>query len=133
MPRPIGVTRLTARSVIFVMEALCQVLEDCFQAKLGPSYKDSIQTFRTLYTDLKNPTQSITPKAHILFEHVAPYCEIKNRGLGLTAEQAHEALHATFKKRYDRYIIKNIKNENYGRRLLSCVLDLNSDNSLSLK
>ena len=57
----------------------------CFGQELLDSYVDDIEQFKAAYMLLGI---NVTTKAHIIFEHVADYCEKRGRGLGPDSEQA---------------------------------------------
>jgi hypothetical protein len=114
------------------LEAFRKVMDDCFGNHLANSYKESIATFRRKYEPLMISVKP-TPKAHVIFEHVAQYCEREKRGLGLTAEQAHETLHSFFKKAHAKHFVKCKQNPNFGPLLLQSVLEFNSMNCVPIE
>lgn len=116
--------------IVSMLESFAQVMHDCFGHELRDSYETSIATFRKRFEAL--PVRSVTVKTHIIFEHIAPYCKSVGRGLGITAEQAHETLHSYFKKKHARHFVKNPHNPNYGKLLLQTVLEFNAMNCLSI-
>ena len=73
-----------------------------------------------------NPKLSVTPKLHFLFEHVADYCEKVNRGLGITAEQAHESLHSFFDREHEKNKVKLTSTPNHAKGVLRSVLEANA-------
>ena len=47
---------------------------------------------------------TIPVKMHIVFDHVATFCDSKKRGLGFYSEQAGEAIHYSFlKESWERF------------------------------
>ena len=61
------------------------VRKSCFGEELSPSLRDDIEEFKAAYMLLGI---NVTTKAHIIFEHIADYCEKHGRGLGPDSEQA---------------------------------------------
>ena len=61
------------------------VRKACFGDELLPSLRDDIEKFKAAYVLLEI---NVTTKAHIIFEHIADYCEERGRGLGPDSEQA---------------------------------------------
>ena len=60
---------------------------------LDPEYDTYIRKFKEVYKDLGI---TITPKVHILTEHVPEFCKKHNNSLGLYSEQALESSHYDF-------------------------------------
>ena len=56
---------------------------------------ESIKTFMTYYRQ-QFPTSSVTPKMHMLEEHLVPWLRRWKVGFGLLGEQGAESIHAYF-------------------------------------
>ena len=104
---------------IQTMRSFKKVVERCFTVDLKPDYEEAIQEFKQDYLGLG---VSITPKVHMLFQHVKEFLEIKNRergepvGLGLISEQAFECVHSDMKTMWDRVKVGS-DHPNFGERL----------------
>ena len=94
---------------------------------LDPQYELHIRTFKEIYCDLGI---NITPKVHILTEHVIDFCQSNNRSLGWYSEQALESTHHDFysntwiKQSYKR----NIGHPQYAKNIKDAVVSHNSKN-----
>ena len=69
---------------------------------------------------------SITPKVHIIFEHVPQYCSRFGRGLGLTSEQAGESVHSLFKRSFQKLKVNDVSSPRWATNVLKTVLDFNA-------
>ena len=78
-----------------------KVVEACFGQDLDPSFRTTIKDFEKSYRSLGI---SVTPKVHVVFEHVAQFLELKGHktGLGAWSEQAMESVHHDMKLEWDR-------------------------------
>ena len=113
------------------LRALSKVVSSCFGYAASPSVKDDIEQFRKLYLKLNI---TVTPKMHIIFEHVFPYLqhkaalsEDKWTGLAVETEQPFEASHHQFNKRWDLFKV-NRDNKGYKNsfhRAVTCHNSLN--------
>lgn len=104
------------------LRAFNSVRKSCFGENLLPSFKNDIKLFKVAYEALQI---SVTPKVHIIFEHVPQFCEEKNCGLGKFSEQASESVHADFKKTWIHYAIPQ-SHEHFDEHLLQAVIKYNS-------
>ncbi|CAL4159181.1 unnamed protein product, partial [Meganyctiphanes norvegica] len=59
--------------------AFKQVKDSCFGFNLTPGYEIAIKDFISAYLKLGIP---VSLKVHIIFEHIIPFCEKNNKGLG---------------------------------------------------
>lgn len=109
-------------SYVEVFRKLKSVVEACFSIKLDPKYKESIENFKKSYLALEI---SVTPKIHIIFEHVVEFCEYYGQGLGYFSEQAMEAVHCDFKATWNNYKISK-DHEDYFTNLLRSTCVYNS-------
>ena len=94
----------------------------CFGQKLDPSFEEAINDFKTVFKSL---SIRITPKLHILFDHVPQFCAMKRVGLGFFSEQASESVHADFAKIWQRFSVP-LHHERHGKNLLRAVQKYNS-------
>ena len=78
-----------------------KVVEACFGQDLDPSFRTTIKDYEKSYRSLGI---SVTPKVHVVFEHVAQFLELKGHktGLGAWSEQAMESVHHDMKLEWDR-------------------------------
>lgn len=60
-----------------------------------PSTAHNIKTFMAYYRS-QFPTSTVTPKLHMLEEHVVPWIKKWGVGFGLLGEQGAESIHAYF-------------------------------------
>ena len=109
------------RKYVEALVAFEKVKKSCFELILLPSYKSDIEEFRRAYDALGVP---MTNKVHILVEHVIPFCEKHEKGLGFFSEQAFEAVHADFKKTWKNYKVDE-SNPQFGEKLLQATLKYN--------
>ena len=70
---------------VVALRAFDAVRKACFGQVLDPSYLMAIENFRIAYLALGI---KITPKVHIVLEHVGEFCERHGQGLGFFSEQA---------------------------------------------
>ena len=77
--------------------------------------KNLLQTFKV----------SITPKCHILLEHVPQVLEKTGKGLFEGTEEVVEATHGKFDRIWSRYKVKKLEDPQHGENLLAAVLDAN--------
>ena len=98
-----------------------------FGNELKPEWKKSLNDFANAYKEIPNIT--IPLKIHILLAHVVEYLEKygNNKGLGFYSEQTGEALHQKFEPIFNKYKIKDINADNYGKHLEKAVVDFRSD------
>lgn len=88
-----------------LLRNLKKVVDGCFSVRLDPEFKDYLKSFKLSYLALEI---SVTPKIHIIFEHIEEFCEFSQQGLGYYSEQAMEAVHCDFKTTWNN-IIKYLK------------------------
>ena len=115
---------------IETLEALQDVVKQCFGNKLVVGYEESIARFSSLY--LKLP-ETVTPKVHIIMFHVVPYLRLINqdggeRGLGFMSEQAFEAVHAKMITKLGQGYQVGKDHPKFGQRMLDFIVAFNSNN-----
>ena len=112
---------------VHLLRIFYKIVESCFGMDLDPDYKVYIKNFKQVYSDLHI---KVTPKVHILTEHIPDFCEKNNRSLGWFSEQALESTHHDFhvntwkKQSYKR----NLGHSNYASKLKDAVVSYNSKN-----
>ena len=75
----------------------------------------------------------MTPKYHILVEHVPQVVEKTGKGLQEGSEEVVEATHSKFDKFWARYKVKDLEDPQHGENLLARTSDFNSTNSYIYK
>ena len=80
-------SRVPANLTVFVLalRAFDAVRKSCFGQELEESFLMDIENFRQAYLALGI---NITPKVHILLDHVGDFCIRNQCGLGFFSEQA---------------------------------------------
>ena len=76
-----------------------------------------------LYYNITKPL-----KVHMLLAHCTEFLEKygSNKGLGFYSEQTGESIPGNFKAIFDKYKLKNIHSENYGKHLDKAVIEFGS-------
>lgn len=109
--------------------ALNKVVRTSFGKKLLPGWEENIETFKEKYSKLKNwkgKPVSVTPKIHIIVEHVPQRCKLVGYGLGMDCEQASESSHAKFGAEITSQRIPGPKNPGHMEALCSSVCRWNA-------
>lgn len=106
-----------------VLRKFRSVVEACYGHELSPTMDYDISTFSMAYKELEI---SITPKLHIVFDHVPQYCKAKGSGLGVYSEQAVESVHCKFRLFWARRKINSLSNPRYLSALHDSVVEFNS-------
>ena len=75
---------------------------------------------------------SITPKVHLLCEHLEEVCEYYGFGMALLNESAGKAIHADFAKHYQGYAVKDQESDSYQKKLLHAVKTNNSNQCIEV-
>ena len=63
---------LHIQKYVHILRCLYQVVRSCFGIILAPEFETHIHKFKEIYLDLNI---AITPKVHILTEHVPDFCK----------------------------------------------------------
>ena len=71
---------------------------------------------------------SITPKCHILTEHVPQVIENTGKGLFEGSEEVVEASHAKFERIWTRFKVNKLEDPQHGKNLLAAVTEFNACN-----
>ena len=95
---------------LFTLYSKCHLIfnsDDMLSNNVISALETDIQSFMLFFRD-NWPDVRITPKVHILEDHVIPFLEIWHVGCGFYGEQGGESLHAIFNKKKAQYhTIKN--------------------------
>ena len=121
---------LNIQKYVHILRCLYQVVESCFSSmSLDPEFESYIQKFKEVYMDLGI---SITPKVHILTEHVPDFCKRHNKSLGLYSEQALESSHYDFLRNCweNQSYKRSLGHKDYAQSLKSAVISYSSKNIL---
>ena len=111
--------------------ALSTVVAGCFSFSVSPTIKDDIAHFKDVYLSLNI---NVTPKFHIIFDHIYPYLEHKAAvndgnwtGLAVETVQPFEAVHKDFTKRWEKFKVNrdNGKYKDAFHRSVACYNSLN--------
>ena len=80
---------------IETLKCFRNVVDSCFGAHLKEGYKENVKKFQDSFLALQELASSVfgteltvTWKIHTIFNHIVPFCEIQEWGLGKFAEQA---------------------------------------------
>lgn len=98
---------------------------------LDPNHREIVKKLETsvnkLHHDFKVP---ITPKFHIVFEHLPECFELKGKTLLKKSDQTIEATHSKFDKfvKVHKYQVRNVESDKAGENLLRAVKHFNSYN-----
>lgn len=113
-----------------LLSSFAKVKKEVFGARLGEDWEATMATF-TEDLNLAHLCVGlpITPKLHIIQQHVAQVVRETGRGLGRENEAAVEALHSTFQKVWALYTVKDEASPFYLQQLLRAVLRTNADNT----
>ena len=112
------------------MKAFKDVIDSCFTSKeLLPDYEAKIDAFSDAVKLVKaTHDMTISPKQHIICEHVKPFCRKFNAPLGKFSEHEVESCHYSFEKVWQRYLVKDYTNPQFAKEFLRAVIAFNSEN-----
>ena len=99
------------------------VVTSTFSYELDKDYKQHIEQFRCAWLDCG---LTITPKAHLVFEHLEEACDFYGFGMAALNESAAESVHADFDTHYRGYTVKDINSDNYRERLMHAIKTYNA-------
>ena len=101
-----------------------------FGLQLQPNWKQCLDQLRCVLLALNAATSfPITPKAHILMEHVGQWVERHGRALGKEGEQAGESLHHFWKRSLESQgEVKDKQSQAFETNILRVLVKFNSDN-----
>lgn len=112
---------------ISAFQSMNKVVKNCFSTRRC----DDLALERLLH-ELKKMVLatgvSITPKLHILLDHLRESLDFldDNVGLGFWSEQAGESIHHEFVQIWNKYKVKSPNNPSYGPRLKRTVVEFSS-------
>jgi hypothetical protein len=112
------------------MRAYAGVVNSCFHVDLLDSWQEDIICFGVKLANLLNmfPRVKMTPKWHIILNHVPEWIERNNKGLGQVSEQEVEDTHSQFEKVWSKYRVKNVDNPTYLPNYFKSITDHNTTN-----
>ena len=115
---------------LVALKAFKSVNDLVFGSKLGEGWREALNDLKTALSKLHTSSASlpITPKFHVLMEHVETWVDRNQDSLGSFSEQALEALHHLFKQVWENYKVKDETSKAYQHSLLQAGLKFNSDN-----
>ena len=120
---------LYIQKYVHIFKCLHSIVISCFGMELDSEFKKHIIEFKELYATLDI---SVTPKVHILIEHVPDFILKQGRSLGWFSEQALESSHYDFlnncweKQGYKRAI----GHPDYAKNLMAAVTAYSSKHIL---
>ena len=103
-----------------------KLFKDTFFRTILPSnYRDVADSFK-LGLDLLNTAHGfpITPKLHMVAEHVVEWVDKHGRALGKESEQAVEAIHAVFDKLWNSFKVTDYESSAYLNNGLKAILKM---------
>merc|ERR1712055_839787 len=120
---------LHIQKYVHILRSLYEVILSCFGMTLEPGYENDIIRFKEIYVDLG---LSITPKVHILIEHVPDFCKKHGHSLGMYSEQALESSHYDFLKNcWEKQSYKRpLGHPAYSQNLMTAVIAYSSKHIL---
>ena len=104
-------------------KAFDAVVTSCFSYDVDPDYLRYIRDFENAWFDLK---LKVTPKVHLVIEHLEEVIELYGFGMATLNESAAEAIHADFDHHYQGFIVKDLDSLTYQKKLLHAVKTYNS-------
>lgn len=105
-----------------VLNELQRMVDACFGSELREDFQQSIEEFCKAWRFIQLP---MTPKFHIIHQHVKEFCSNKNTGLAKYSEQTTEAIHRDFTKKWENYKVPHTSSD-FAKNLLNCVVSYNS-------
>ncbi len=122
-------TETSAPKVVWLffnaMKALVQLDTSCFSKHILESgYAEPLARFKEACLLL--PIKKVPLKMHIIVAHLDRALRETGRGLGYDSEEGHERAHHDFDTVWQRYRVRDLTSDVYGRNLLRAVLTYNS-------
>ena len=105
-----------------VNKSLCgRVLKENWKESLA-SFEENILFLHGKYS------LSITPKLHILMDHVGDYIEMTGKPLGYISDQTVEKCHQLVNSRFEKsnYYVKCLESDIHGENLLKGIKHMNT-------
>ena len=112
------------------LHAYAAVVKSQFQVSLQDSWQEDTNNFGVRLAELQKafPSVRMTPKWHIILNHVPEWLMRNNRGLGQVSEQEVEDTHSQFEKVWAKYRVKSVLNPIYINNYYRAVTDHNTTN-----
>ena len=101
------------------------------QKEVDPNHREIVKKLEISVIKLHNQFKvPITPKLHIVFEHLPEYFEMTGKTLRKKTDQTVEATHSKLDKfiRSHNYQIRDVESEKAGKYLLRAIKHFNSYN-----
>ena len=108
------------------LRLLDSIVAGCFGVHFNPECEESFAEIEIVFKQLMEDFElNVTPKFHILFSHVLPFCKERGYGLGILSEQAGESVHFDFNmKSWSRFKVST-NNSRYPEQILKAVVSYN--------
>ena len=101
-----------------------------FGTVLPINYKEVAAAFKFHLNQVKTVLKfPVTPKFHMMAEHVIQWVDKHGRALGEESEQAVEAAHATFDELWDSFCVKDVESDIYIVHGKKAILKFNADHT----
>ena len=115
------------------LDILQKVVESCLSLDLDPEFESYIELLKESYKKfILYFGLSVTPKFHMIFDHIVPFCKEKQSGLGIFSEQASESIHHDFNESSWKHFKLSINNANYEKELMNSVAHYNAKHLVNL-
>ena len=107
-----------------------QFNQGLFGLKLDPNWRFLVAQLRAALLSLNSSTSfPITPKFHIILEHVPQWVEKNGRSLAKEAEHAGESVHHHWKRHLETQgEVQDKESKSFETQTLRCMVKFNSDN-----
>ena len=124
------VVKEKCKPFIAFLRAYAGVVKSQFHVDLIDSWQEETIIFGEKLAELQKafPSVRMTPKWHIILNHVPEWIRRNNRGLGQVSEQEVEDTHSQFEKVWDKYRVKSVSNPAYLPNYFRAVTDNNTTN-----
>ena len=99
------------------------VVHSCFGNELSQDYATQIEQFKKSCINLPI---TITPKLHIIFQHIPEFIERNKVALGIFSEQALESAHSDYQSFWETRFKRQLFHPEYCEQLLKSVVEYNS-------
>ena len=113
-----------------VMVLMKKVAHEVFSLDLHPKWKETLEELKSSLITLNSFTSfPMTPKFHIITEHIGEWVEKRGRSLGRESEQPGESLHHLWKRLLEgQGEVKDKNSDAFVAQVLWCLVKFNSDN-----
>jgi hypothetical protein len=100
-----------------------KVVHACFGQDLDENFPAFIKEFQETCCSLPI---TVTPKLHIIFNHIPEFIKRNKKALGIFSEQALESAHCDFQQFWNTRFKRQISHPEYSDHLLKSVVEYNS-------